>query len=453
MINLVFEKKLKATQPLMTKIKEEFGILLKEEQLEELLLMGNLQLFESKLLNLIQRLYDKTVEYYLGKMSKSVEFRLKLKDLAKKLGLKKLSHRVVKVQIATGRYVPYRSLYAEQVPKDYEGERSLSRLYLNIKLGSSPEYQSRVSQLSVLTPSFGIAKAVLEQFKCESHPERNRTLAIGMGQTALMNRVDNVLESQETLVDKRVIIGIDGGRTRTREWKEESISPYGEFDTPWREPKMLVISTIDDEGKVDKRQMPIYDVSFGDDELFAILEAYLKRLQIDKAKSVQMVADGAPWIWNRAKPLLLGLGVEEDKIIETLDYCHAIQHLNDLEIYLPQATQQTTMKKLKDYLWEGNVDKMKDLLVEIFPDWAQKPVKPFEYFEKNQQRLNYKSYIDQKLPIGSGIVESGIRRIINLRFKCPSSFWNIENLEPLFFLRAAFLAGRWNILLANLNKS
>ena len=437
----------------MTKVKEEFGILLKEAQLEEHLLRGDLHTFENELLNLIQRLYDKTVAYYLEKMSKSVEFRLKLKDLAKNLGFKKLSQRVVKVQIATGSYVKYTSLYAEQVPKDYEGERSLSRLYLNIKLGSSPEYQSRVSQLSVLTPSFGIAKAVLEQFKCESHPERNRTLAIGMGQTALINRVENILEAQETVADKRVIIGIDGGRTRTREWKAESLSPYGEFDTPWREPKMLVISIIDDNGKVDKRQLPIYDVSFGDDELFAILEAYLKRLHIDKAQSVQIVADGAPWIWNRAKPMLLRLGVIEHKIIETLDYCHAIQHLNDLSVYLPQATQQTTMKALKDYLWEGEIDKMRDLLVQIFPDWVNKPLKPFEYFEKNQQRLNYKSCIDQKLPIGSGIVESGIRRIINLRFKCPSSFWNIENLEPLFFLRAAFLAGRWSILLANLNKS
>ena len=66
--------------------------------------------------------------------------------------------------------------------------------------------------------------------------------------------------------------------------------------------------------------------------------------------------------------------------------------------------------------------------------------------------MKYEEFRNQKLPIGSGIVESGIRRVINLRFKCPSAFWNIENLEPLFFLRAAFLGGRWNTLMSNLGK-
>lgn len=309
----------------------------------------------------------------------------------------------------------------------------------------------------MLTPSFAIAQDVLKNLNCASHPERNRSLSIGLGKKVLENRVENILESQETLADKRVLIGIDGGRTRTREWKAESESSYGEFDTPWREPKMLVISTIDDKGKVDKKRLPIYDTSFGDDELFAILKAYLQHLQINKAQSVQIVADGAAWIWNRARPMLVDLGVKEDKIIETLDYCHAIQHLNEIEVYLPKtlpkAIQQKTMKELKEWLWAGNISQMKKILMDIFPDWDKNPLKPFDYFEKNQKRMNYEAFSDQNLPIGSGIIESGIRRIINLRFKCPSAFWNIENLEPLFFLRAAFLSGRWNILFHNLNKS
>jgi hypothetical protein len=67
--------------------------------------------------------------------------------------------------------------------------------------------------------------------------------------------------------------------------------------------------------------------------------------------------------------------------------------------------------------------------------------------------MKIEEFIYQKLPVGSGIVELGIRRVINLRFKCPSAFWNIENLEPLFYLRAAFLAGRWNISISNLTLS
>ena len=437
----------------MTKIKEEYERVLKaEENLEKILLRGDMLFFENSLLTILGDVYDNLVGYFLEKLSKKIEFRQHLKKIAQDLGLKKLSKRQVRVQIASGSYVTYTSLYAEQVPQDYEGERSLSRLFFKIKGGASPEYQSRVSQMSVITPSFAIAKDVLTNFKCESHPERNRVLSLGLGQSALENRVGNVLEAQETLSGQRVIIGIDGGRSRTREWKAESKSPYGEFETPWREPKMLVISTVDEKGKVDKKRLPIYDTSFGDDEIFDILRQYLQRLKVNEAQCVQIVADGAPWIWNRAKPMLLDLGVQAHRIVETLDYCHAIEHLNELEVYLPKMVQQATMKTLKDWLWEGNIDKMKTLLMEIFPNWTENPLKPFDYFEKNQQRMNYKQFNEQNLPIGSGIIESGIRRIINLRFKCPSSFWNVENLEPLLFLRAAFLAGRWGILLNNLNK-
>ena len=111
------------------------------------------------------------------------------------------------------------------------------------------------------------------------------------------------------------------------------------------------------------------------------------------------------------------------------------------------------MIALKEQLWKGDVPKMKEILSGVLPNLIENPLKPFLYFEKNQHRMKYAECRNQKLPIGSGIVESGIRRVINLRFKCPSAFWNIENLEPLFFLRAAFLGGRWNILMHNLNKS
>jgi hypothetical protein len=117
--------------------------------------------------------------------------------------------------------------------------------------------------------------------------------------------------------------------------------------------------------------LPIYYVCFGDDELFELLADYLAVLQIEQAQSVQVVGDGAPWIWLRAKPMLLRLGVSEDKMIETLDYYHAVEHLNDLEEYLPKEVQKTTMPILKQQLWKGDISKMKEILYNIFPDWDE----------------------------------------------------------------------------------
>jgi hypothetical protein len=50
---------------------------------------------------------------------------------------------------------------------------------------------------------------------------------------------------------------------------------------------------------------------------------------------------------------------------------------------------------------------------------------------------------------GSGIIESGIRRVINLRFKNSSAFWKQENVECLYFLRGILLSFRWKILMKN----
>jgi len=66
--------------------------------------------------------------------------------------------------------------------------------------------------------------------------------------------------------------------------------------------------------------------------------------------------------------------------------------------------------------------------------------------------MTYNQLRQRNLPCGSGIVESAIRRVINLRFKSPSTFWKPENVEKLIFLRAIFLAGRWNIMINNLAK-
>ena len=49
----------------------------------------------------------------------------------------------------------------------------------------------------------------------------------------------------------------------------------------------------------------------------------------------------------------------------------------------------------------------------------------------------------ERLPIGSGAIESAVRRIVNLRLKGPGIFWRVENAEAMLYLRAHLKAGRW----------
>ena len=58
--------------------------------------------------------------------------------------------------------------------------------------------------------------------------------------------------------------------------------------------------------------------------------------------------------------------------------------------------------------------------------------------------MAYTTLDEQHLPVGSGVVESAVRRVINLRFKASSTFWEEDTVADLMHLRACFKAGRWD---------
>ena len=69
-----------------------------------------------------------------------------------------------------------------------------------------------------------------------------------------------------------------------------------------------------------------------------------------------------------------------------------------------------------------------------------------DYFIKNQSRMAYAKLMGMKLPIGSGAIESTVRRVVNLRLKGASLFWCRASAEAILLLRSYYKAGRWNQL-------
>ena len=67
------------------------------------------------------------------------------------------------------------------------------------------------------------------------------------------------------------------------------------------------------------------------------------------------------------------------------------------------------------------------------------------YLRKHRKagRLKYRRMVSKGLPIGSGGIESVIRRVVNLRLKGNGQMWLEENAEGMILLRAAALTGRW----------
>ena len=276
--------------------------------------------------------------------------------------------------------------------------------------------------------------------------------AMAVGKKCLQTRVECMLSKDDNLAGKRVVISTDGGRIRTRSYRAEKnkAGTHHKFETPWREPKLLVIAIIDQNGRIERRELPIYDATFGEEGLFRLLGEYLKAMNIKEVEEVQVIADGALWIWNKAKKMLLELGVSEAKIVETLDYYHAVEHLTKMIELLPKANQgvkHSLFKEFKELLWEGKVGEIIEKIRSQVKRVSRKMKTEIGYFEKNQKRLNYPKYRANKWLSGSGIIESGVRRMINLRFKSASCFWKQENLDGLIFMRCALLSGRWKFVM------
>lgn len=126
------------------------------------------------------------------------------------------------------------------------------------------------------------------------------------------------IQSEETLKGKRVVISVDGGRTKFRLPTGEPPNPKTKrkpYKTDWFEPKLLTIYTVDERGKkVKNGEIPIInDGTYGDfKDLLALLEMYLVSLGIQQAEQVLLVADAAPWIWLHIPLLLERLGGNEN---------------------------------------------------------------------------------------------------------------------------------------------
>ena len=48
--------------------------------------------------------------------------------------------------------------------------------------------------------------------------------------------------------------------------------------------------------------------------------------------------------------------------------------------------------------------------------------------------------------MGSGAMESAVRRVINLKLKSPGKFWLLVNAEATLHLRSYLKAGHWDHL-------
>ena len=250
-----------------------------------------------------------------------------------------------------------------------------------------------------------------------------------------------------------MVISRDGGRLRLRETKRGAKTTKGRTRSTgaWREPKVLIISVVNAEGKRDTSFAPVIDATrTGPDAVFALLRTYVQRLVITQADPVLFLADGAPWIWKRVPLLMHALGLAAEQVHELLDFYHAVQRLGQVAALRKDWNARARARwrtQQRHLLLQGKVDQVIAAVRPLCRGRHRQAIRTHrDYFIKNQSRMASAKLMALKLPIGSGAIESTVRRVVNLRLKGPSIFGCRASAEAILFLRAYDKAGRWNLL-------
>jgi hypothetical protein len=363
----------------------------------------------------------------------------------------------VMIRTAQGLAVPVRVTYYRRKGQRRAGKRSAGVYAGLVLLGiydrCTPALASEVSLLAAMLGSLAEAQDVLATRGVELDTKTVRLIAYRYAARARLEQQIERTAFEDTVAGRRVVISSDGGRLRLRETKRGPQTKKGRrrYTGAWREPKVLIVYVVDAEGKQEHRFAPFIDATLkGPDVVFALLRTYLQRLEITRADQVLFIADGAPWIWKRVPLLVHALGIAVEQVHELLDFYHAVHHLGQIAALRKDWSAKARTRwrtHQRRLLMRGEVEQVITAVRDLCRGRNSKAIrKHYEYFIKNQHRMAYAQLMALKLPIGSGAIESAVRRVVNLRLKGPSLFWCRASAEAILLLRSYYKAGRWNML-------
>ena len=77
-------------------------------------------------------------------------------------------------------------------------------------------------------------------------------------------------------------------------------------------------------------------------------------------------------------------------------------------------------------------------------DDARAPVRTaHRYIQNRLDQLDYKGFWAEKLPIGSGLIESGHKHVLQARLKITGAAWSLKNAENIAKARILRANGQW----------
>lgn len=186
-----------------------------------------------------------------------------------------------------------------------------------------------------------------------------------------------------------------------------------------------------------------YDATFGEVDTIASLWSFTaKQAGLSLQSRVHILSDGASWIHTQGGIAFGGQGSHLIDMYHVLEYLHeaAPACCGDVPRWL--ETQKQRLRK-------GQAGKViaeleKHLEADGLPDEDSPVRRAWRYLDNRRGCLAYDQAIAKELPVGSGLIESGNKHVLQARMKIPGASWSLHTAENFARTRAFRANGGWN---------
>lgn len=307
--------------------------------------------------------------------------------------------------------------------------------------GLTPRLQEALVRLSTHIPSFAKATRELAWFTgAQVHPDtaRQRTEAAGTllvaQETAEANRILREHPEPPCTPDT-LVFSVDGAMVPLRHgaWTEVRTLAVGEVQPPKPTRDGPRVSTTN----LSYFSRRVDSSTFGD-----LATAELHRRGIEGARRVGAVVDGAAWCQSF-------IDLHYPEAMRILDFAHAAEYLTaiaqtpgpDGPLLSPVELVQLR-QRLKHDGPAAVLPRVRDVV-------ATQPANEhltaaLAYLEARVAQMQYPQFVAEGWPIGSGMVESANKLVVEDRLKGAGMHWADANVNPLLALRNAVCNDRWD---------
>jgi len=216
----------------------------------------------------------------------------------------------------------------------------------------------------------------------------------------------------------------------------------------WAETRTLAIGESNarrcDAGKAEPRVENLsYFSRLTTAETFTDLaEVEMRRRKLVQAEQVCAVTDGADWLQSF-------FDVHRADAVRILDFPHAAEHLAKLleaaaqaGLHFPPQMLSRCLRILK-HRGPSPLLRMAARLPQELSE--QDGIREhLGYLTKREAMMQYPDYRRQGWPIGSGMVESANKLVVEARLKGSGMHWQRKNVNPMLALRNGVCSERWS---------